>query len=671
MTIVNIQKERPPAGAYVSQGEVPSQFQYRSQQMGKMRQGTVRRVNSDTGQMDVELTVGNKAEPDITITFPYVGPAGMLGVCPEIGSLVLLMDTLWGLVPVAYKIPSPQFCNEYAMLSTLPPELSDPVMDMTRQMPAAFRAMRPGEARMASGMGADVFLHEDVELRDQTGNSFILRAGDNSAITTSQQNFMFTSGVARAAGPIMRNSLILQQDGDPIPGYSATEVFVADGKRVVYVGGDPSYGGRLYNEYRIDVEDSGPKVHPLNDVNSTHNVTNRRPTVVHMMGNYVGNDQSVESADLYGKFLAPSFVTGKRGEGNLGFKALLPNGASDDIGRLGVAWGYHVLDRGFFGVDKMGAQHTYLGAMGGITPGVSQIMVAQGGRREEWGTIRDGNLSWDMYCKGGIKWSVGKASEDINNDILPRSLEAVYHGGTYTEHGHTSTYDPRVLKDLDDNDIVYANKLKYRRVERVFGSSRDEVSASSEELVGVNKTLSVGSQYDIEVQGASSESIMGDKAISTQSGLSLNAKEIKVVTNKRSEKIALGSDEKVIVLGNEITAIAAGNQILSIVAGNSSTLIGTGNIARTVTAGNIADTIATGNYSLGVGAGNVSMQAGGAFVIGGTSINMTGKTSVSIVAPKVSVGLFPSLSGAITVFSHLDYVTGAPLRGSRTVSLSA
>lgn len=656
------------AGMILADKETPSSMQRPTQPPGTMVQGTVRRVHSDTNQIDVTLNIGGTAQPDISIAYPYVGPAGMMGVCPEVGSSVLLMETAWGLVPVAYKVPDPQHALDFSMQSTIPDDVSDPILDIYRKTPAAFRLLRPGEGRMASAHGGEVFLDEDVEIKDVNGNTITIRSGDGSTIATSQQNYMFASGVWRSAGPIQRNSLITKQNGVDIPGYVAQNITGADGKRVVYIGGEYGYGAKLYNEYRIEVDDTSTLDQPINDVNSNTNITPRTPTVIQVMGNYVGND-SKNDPDSYGKFIAPDLVTGVKGQGRLNFKYLLPNGSYDTLGKRGVAWGYHVPNKSFVGVDKSGAHHAYYGSMGDTDAGVSETVVGRGGRREEWGVIRAGNVSWDLYCKGALRWDIGKGSEDVNKNVLPRSLEVFYRGGTYTEHGTTATFDSSVLLDGDGNELPYAKKVSYRRVERVYGNSRDEVSGNSDEFIGASKTLEVGSSYTVNVDGSYSESTIGDRTLGTNQALSINAASIKTIAQKRTEKFTLGSDEKMILTGNDMTTIVTGNHITNITTGNQLTNIGAGNISTVVAAGNMADTLSAGNYALTVN-GNTAMTSSGVFTIGGTSVMVNGATAISLTAPSVTLGLLPTLSGVITMLSHRDYVTGAPLMPSLTVLAS-
>jgi hypothetical protein len=504
-------------------------------------------------------------------------------------------------------------------------------------------------------------LDESVELTDSMDNGILIRSGDGSLIATSQQNYMFANGVWRSAGPIQRNSLDHSTFGNADPMYEATEVVHADGSHSVFIGGKYQYNGRVYNEYRLEIEDTDILDKVVNDVNEGINTTPRKPKVAHIMGNMVGNDS--EDPSTYGKFLAPAFLKGLKGDGNLLFEALTPNGDGDALGSRGIAWAYHIPNKGFFGQDKEGAQHVYLGEARGDTPGVSQFLVARGGRREEWGFMKDGGLSWDLLCKGGVNWTIGKSQDNPSKNILPRSALIRYLGATYTEHGYDSSYDPTVLNDMDGNPIDTVHQAAYKRVVRVAGKAREEISGDYELDIGGNLVEQIGSSRSVNISGSYDESAIGDRTISTSGSFALNAiTEIKVLTAQRTEKIVKGSDKKTILLGDDATEIIVGSQTLQIGAGNASRSVLLGDIKDTVVTGSKKTSVVTGSYEVSVVAGNVSLTTlAGKATLGGTMVALEGLVAVDIKAPIVGIGDPATRSGVITFLSHKDYVTGAPL----------
>lgn len=630
--------------------------------------GSITRVNADANLMDVAVQGSSQFLTDIPIFSPYIGPAGFMGIYPEVGSLVVLMDSSFGLIPVAYAIPQPEFALQCELLSLYPKETADSIRELMRVRPAKYRRMRPGEGRMASSQGAELFLDEDVELLDSMDNGFRVRSGDGSVIATSQQNYMFANGVWRSAGPIQRNSLETKNFGENDSSYEATEVIHSDGNRSVYIGGRYQYNDLVYNEYRLEVEDSCVLSKPLNDVNEGVNPKPRLPKVSHIMGNMVGNNPN--DAGTYGKFLAPAFTKGARGNGCLLFEAINPAGNGDTLGTRGVAWAYQIPDKGFFGQDKEGALHAYIGETKGDTPGISVSLVAKGGKKEEWGFVKEGGLSWDMYTKGGISWVVGKSTDNPAKSILSRSSVVRYLGGTYTEHGFSQEYDKDVLLDLDGNELDTIHQASYKKVVRVAGNSREEVVGDSEFIIGGSIVEEIQAGRSVSVGGSYSESVIGDRTISTTSSLSINAiRSIKVQTATRTEKIVKGSDSKTILLGDDETTIALGSQTLKVGVGNAKRTVTTGNIEDTIVAGSHKTTVALGNYDVSVTTGNIGVNTSiGTVTVGGTNVSIKGMVAVDINAPIVGIGDPITRSGVITFLSHKDYTTGAPLIPSLKVT---
>lgn len=629
--------------------------------------GVIVHVNADTMSMDLILKGGAGVLTDVPITSAYVGPAGFMGVCPEIGCLVVLKKTEAGPIPITYMIPQPEFALQYDLLEMFPKEVSDFALEQGRVIPAKYRRLRPGEARLASSMGSELMLDEDAELADSMDNSIRVRAGDGSVIATSLQNYMFTNGVWRSAGPIQRNSLDFKVLGEPESEYEATEVVHSDGTKSVYIGGDYGYLSSVYNEYRVEVEDQNTIGKQINDVNEGLAVTVRRPKTVFLLGNMVGNDTADHAT--YGKFLSPSFISERRGDGHLNFKALVPNGDGDVLGSQGVAWGFQIPGKHFIGADKEGSLHAYLGATRGDNPGISMQLVARGGRVEEWGVIREGQVSWDLFCRGGLRWTIGKMTDSPERDLLPRSSEVRYLGGTYTEHGYDSSASATILKGMKGEDLPSYKVNQYKRVERVAGKSRTEVSGDNEVVVGGSSNEQTSGSKTLGVGGAYGESSIGDRTISTAGSFSVNAMtEMKVLAPKRTEKFVKGSDSKQILLGDDSTEIAVGNQTTKVLTGGVKRTVVAGSMEDMITAGNHSTSILAGNHTVSVTAGNISLSTtAGNVSIGGTLVSVTGMASVDISAPFVGLGNQATRSGVITFLSHRDYVTGAPLIPSFTV----
>lgn len=662
-------KTRPPKkikGLHVGPGEKPTRASMKDKDQITFL-AKISKVDGERQKMDV-VTIDNAVlMTDIPISPGYQGPMGFMGIMPEAGAMIQLMKGAEGAIfPVAYQIPDTEAGPDYRLVERFPESVTDEQVEANRIVPLRVRKLRAGEGRMASAHGGEIFLDRGVEITDRSSNTFAMRSGDSAIMSTSQQNYLFTTGVWRSAGPIQRNSLQLK---DEEAGIEAKEIRHSDGTRAVYVGGDYGYGNPVRNEYRVEVEDSCQLNKPLNDVNDTENIVGRKPKVIFTMANFVGNDTN--DMGTYGKFLAPAFISGDRGDGRLGFEAIVPNAEGDTIGTRGIAHGFYQPGKSFSGFDKQGVKYEYMSEARSKNTGLSQITVARGGRREEWGADLEDNVSWDMFAKGGIRWVVGKMATNPQRNKLPRSSEIRYIGGTYTEHGFDQENSPKIVNyvqgDNKGTPMSAADLATLRRVERVAGSSRDEVSNHREDIIGGSLTEKTSGSKNVSVSGASGESIGGDKTISAMGSISLNSSaSMQVVAPKRTEKFTDGSDE---------LNILKGDKVLDIVKGSVKTTVGTGDITTNIVSGDIKEKIAsgsrkmeigTGDYEVKVGAGSIDIKAGGGVTVSGTSMEIkAAKTTID--SAMVDIGNSATLSGVVTSLSHKDYTTGAPLITSLTV----
>lgn len=631
----------------------------------------VQRINGERQTMDVLSMENSQILTDIYMTPSYQGPMGYLGIMPELGTLVLLYKGDNGyIVPISYFVPDVETAFDYKLVERFPKEYSDDIAEINRIIPSRLRKMRGGEGMMASAQGAEIFLDDGLELGDRSGNAIRIRPGDSSIISSSKQNYIFSTGVWRSAGPIQRNSLQVSIAGEEKGGVVASEVVHSDGTKSVYVGGDYGYGNQVHNEYRLEVEDRCSLNRPMNDVNEEDNVVRRNPKVIFSMANYVGNDS--EDEDTYGKFLAPEFISESRGDGRLNFVALTPSGNDDVISKRGIAWSFHAPKKSFFGFDKQGVKYEYMSESRGKNTGLSQATVARGGKREEWGAIREDNVSWDLMAKGGVRWVIGTMEDNPEKNKIPRSAEYRYLGGTYTEHGLNSSNNPKIIRYVRGENkgklLSKTDLATYKKIDRVAGTSRSEIEDHSENTIGGNLFTKVSGSKTNSVGGSFGESSTGDRTISTLGAFSLNAiNEIKILTQKRSEKIVKGSDEKTVLLGDDTTDIVVGNHNISVGVGDISRQVATGNISDTIGAGNKSTRIAAGNYDVSVGAGSMSFSTVGSFSVAGTQVSIA-STTTSIDSAFVQIGNPATRSGVITMLSHRDYVTGAPLIPSLTVT---
>jgi hypothetical protein len=187
-------------------------------------------------------------------------------------------------------------------------------------------------------------------------------------------------------------------------------------------------------------------------------------------------------------------------------------------------------------------------------------------------------------------------------------------------------------------------------------------SGFKETYITGDNTILVSGLKTETIEGSVSESCLADRTINILGTFTETViKEKQSLIGKRKATIATGDDILTVQLGNKIETIAL-NKISTVL----------GMASETITAGKLT-TIASGAYTVSVGTGAVSITtAAGTVTITGTGpINISSTTAINVNAPKVSLGVsLAPKSGVIILMSHNDYITGAPLRPSNTVSAS-
>lgn len=660
-----MQHPRLNAGPHISSGEkVRSGLKDTDARMTWI--GRVSQVNPENNSMYVEFRDGLGPQKDIQVTYPYAGPMAGIRVMPEIGSLGLfLRDKLRNTyTPIAWYPPDAVSAPKYNMIANLPNGVGDESMDITSRRPYRWRTLLPGDVNLGSSKGADLYLDNDAELCDEQGNTYRLRSGDGSSITTSQQNYLFANGVWRSAGFIQRNSLITEQGGEQIPGLDAYRFTHSDGTEAVYLGGQYKVGNKLFSEYRIEVEDSAELDKQINDVNDLSNVTSRNPAIIFALANWVGNDP--KDIGTYGKFLAPDlFADDDIRKGYLSFSPLVNGAGVDAYRQKGVAFGLHTPGKFLLASDKEGRLHQYLGASTGDGAGRSLDLVAAGGRWESWGKTADEGLSWKTVLKGGTHTEIGVSNNNDSRNQLARSIVLRTQGQVYHEYG--AKYNPNQLENFTGTGTFMSRPTLqgYGYIRRVSGNERFETDGDTEVITKGGYRVKISGQRESRIGGSYVETVIGDKSSILNSTYSLNVtKEFKVYTASRTEKIVLGDDSKTVLAGSRKTDILLGNYETSIKAGNHNTSIGVGSRTLDIKAGNDSTSILAGDFSVGVTVGGISLStAAGTVSIAGTSVDISGAAGVNISGLLVNLG-GGSMSGVLTSLNHPCFVTGAIAPGS-------
>jgi hypothetical protein len=659
-------------GRKIVKGEKPT-LSARAQEDTTFLIGDVVKVDVDRQKMIVNLRRNLGMGLVVNITQPYAGISSFIQATPEEGSIVLLAKQENDLIPIAY-LPHYPFGLENRNVKVYPDNIK---IQNKNEYFFRLKKLEQGWLALGSKDGIEILLSDELMIDDRTGNNFILRPIDNSIISTSNNNYLFSSGIWRNAGIIRRNSINSSYLSE-LP-----NVF-----KDVEIKGKSSYVIRPFNsnestdpyliEYLLEVEDKGFGTKPINDVNFSSNKDIRKPIAIFCLGNYVGNNPNDTN---YGKVLKPILFTDPDDiEGNF----LLEPISGEEIDTHAAAIVLYKPNKvdpslgSFIGIDKEGHLYQYLPSTtgGGLGKGRSMSILARGNKKEVWGHDTRYACSWDMHTTGGIKWIVGAHNERDGNPYSNRSIDIRTSKSVFFMYGSELVSD---LYDFDNKDQKINNIRKYYKIEKIGGFERKEVEGTSEEIInGSNKvhikgakvekinsasTLQIGNGYNIVVGDAFTEKVIKEKnesygnrrtiIISGSNELIINSPKgdiIEKINNTGNKKVSLnvGSIEEEIRVGNKNVKINSGNYDISTKIGNFSLSTQTGQ-----------GTIRTKNGSLTIAANmNISIK--------------TSKTSnIDIEGGVIALKGRGISGGVVTDKTHLDYITGAPLKGSLSVTATS
>lgn len=599
---------------------------------------------------------------EIPIAMPFAGISSFISGMPEKGSIVILMalDNIY--FPIAY-LPTYMYALEQKQIQMWP----DSVQAMENDFFYRHRSLRSGEINIGSSEGAELLLSHNALLENSYGDNILLRSSDHAIISTSLNNCIFSSGVWLNAGVIQRNALVTDNRDE---GQYAYEHTLRDGK-IIYQLKPEDTGAlsRYYSEYLLEVEESGSPELPLNSINDQRDIDSRTPTAIFSLGNFVGNNPS---KNTYGKMLGLSFFKDHNAtDGAFSFKALV----KDQPERHGLAIALYKPERAnyeqgaIFAIDKEGHFYQYIPATsGGGLPGTGRSMsiVARGNKKEIWGADSILNNSWDTVLKGGLKWIIG--SHNINDyDLRNTSMDIVTDGKVYFQYG---TNTNRSMRDFDQPKKLIQNVDKYRKIEKVGGYERKEITGSRETIieggdffkikgmkkesvngayntfVGTNRNINVGDVYSLKVANEGQESF-GNRTITCNKG-----------SHKTTISFAGNIEEKINILGNKITSIKAGSITESILfAGNRIFKTLTGNYkVNVLAAGNVTHKTVAGNIVGETKAGKMNLKS---------SLGMDIKTlaAVKVQGLKVNLKTPVPMGKVVTKLTSVCFVTGVPNPG--------
>jgi len=660
-------------GRRVSPGEKPS-LGMREREDMIFQVGTIEQVNVEKQTLIIKLHDNRGTSYNIPITQPYSGVGSFISSMPEEGSTVILAVQRNLVAPIAY-IPRFSAGLEPSYIKRWPDNI-----DYSGKNDFFYRLkpLRPGEVSLGSSGGTEFFLGDDAYLEDGLGDKIFMRSSDQSIISTSLNNYIFSSGVWINAGTIQRNSLGISNLGE---GHYGNKETLKDGRVVFNLRpGEVGFSDDHYTEYTIEVEDQASGEISFNDVNNVKNTSNRNPVAIFSLGNFAGNNPN--KRNTYGKLLGVSlFKDGFAKDGNFDLVSL--TGGNPEKYGMAITL-YKPQTRNyengaFFGIDKEGHFYQYIPAAsgGGLGGGRSMSILAKGNKKEIWGKEDNKGNSWDLVTEGGVKWVLGKHT-DKDRDIRGRSLDIRSDGMAYYRYGQIDD----MLRDFKDSKKKIVDLNPYKKIEKVGGSLREEITGSRETIIQAADRLKINGMKEVQVTGAYALNIGTNMNVSVSDSYSLKVvKQGQEAFGSRITTITNGSSELIIdpkpnpAKGDikEIIKSISGNRSLTIQkSGNITEEIKIrGNRSFKTTTGNFSAEIKTkGNVSLKTKAGKIIFQtvAGEGQFKASTKMLLQARAGVIVEGATISLkGAGGLSSGVITRNSHRDYITGAPLIASNTV----
>jgi hypothetical protein len=626
--------------------------------------GWVEEVDEDRYTMSVETYGGFGKLEDISVSQPFAGTNCYMAGMPQIGSVVVLANNDGNYIPLCY-LPNYVHALDAKNVRVYPEGINLP---QANELMYKFPKLRKGDMAFSSGDGAEIIIGERLVAK-QYANELVIDGSMDHMISTSLNNFVFAAGIWRNSGIITRN---LYDDTDEDSSFAVTKT-VGESSHRTRLQLEPN-GNRFFSEYLLEVEDIVSDYAPRNEVNSGLADNDRNPAAIFAMGNLVGNNAS---RDTYGQVLRVGlFNSPEDDEGQFTFETL----TGEDALRYGMAVSLFAPNRrnpekgGFIGIDKEGHIYQYApsATCGGIGKGRSISVVALGSKKEIFGKESKYGNSWDMSTSGGIRWVVGKHNERNGNPYSNRSIDIRTRSSVFYMYGGD---DPKVY-DFEDSSKEVEDLRKYGKIEKVDGKERNEVDGGRETIIrssdklqieGMRQesiagayTVNVGQDMNIAVASVFSEKVTKEKQETFGSRLTVITSgdaelEIKSIIGNIKETISkVGSKSTKITAGNIEESIKVGSKKVSIITGDSNTEIKTGSHYMSTKSGNISVSTKIGTFEAKstIKASLVASLAGSATVEGG-SISLKSKEKL--------------MGGVVTDKTHFDYITGAPLVGSKTV----
>lgn len=191
-----------------------------------MKIAKIRNVYPDSNEVDLEWLWPIRGGADkVSIGRPYVGFRSGIHYVPEVGSIVIIGYAFNQMVMLSYLMPS-----DYDNL----------INNMTdsQGIPSRIRQMAIGEISLNSIQNSEIYLHEQVEIRDKNLNKIMIDPEDGSILMDS-----LILNIVNEAGFIDMGMVTRTVDGKD-------QIITNDGKPVSSTG-----GGNALTELKISVNE--------------------------------------------------------------------------------------------------------------------------------------------------------------------------------------------------------------------------------------------------------------------------------------------------------------------------------------------------------------------------------------------------------------------------------
>ena len=617
--------------------------------------------------MTCELLHNGDIVTDIPIAMPFASNSAYISGMPEKRSVAVLILSQGTYIPVAY-LPSYVYALEQKHINVWPDDIPAKENDLFYR----HRELRDGEVNFGSSEGSEMLLSHNVTLENPYGDNVIIRGSDHSVVSTSLNNFIFSSGVWINAGVIQRNAL---KSDNLAEGQFARQHILRDGKVIYQLKPEDNDAlSKYYSEYLLEVEEHGSPELQSNSINDMVDLDKRSPTAIFSLGNFVGNNSYKDKT--YGKILGVSlFKSHDAKTGGFSFRAL----TKDEPEKYGLAATLYKPEKNnyeqgaIFAIDKEGHFYQYIpaGTGGGLGGGRSMSILARGNKKEIWGADTLLGNSWDLLLDGGLKWKIGKHNNN-EYDLRSTSMDIVTEGKVYFQYGIDI---PRSISDFEQPNKLVQNIDRYRKIEKIAGSERKEIT-------GIRESIIEGGDY-ARIKGLKKESITGYYNTTVGGNRNVNVGDTYSlgVTNEGQE--SFGSKVIKCIKGSHaLTIYTIGDIIEKInIRGNKSTSIGSGNILEKIlVAGGKTFQTLTGDYKVNLLAkGNITQKTAIGSIIGATKLGkldlkatlgavLSSKAGTKVEGLKINLKTPVPTGKVITKATSLCYITGVPNIGTPTIT---